>query len=519
MDEIVLKVENLSKVFPKVVANKDIGFALHKGEILAVLGENGAGKSTLMNCICGLYKPTIGDIYIKGEKVEFESSEDSEKKGIGMVHQHFMLINTLTVAENVFLGLSQGVTPFINIKKVEREVKALSDQYGFGINPKDKVGGLSVGVQQKVEILKILYRKADIIILDEATAVLTPQESKDLFEIVNKLVQEGKSVLMITHKMDEVMDYADRVLVLRDGEMAGLVTRRETLPDGEKIVRNITPKELANMMVGREVILKFDRKPSVREETLLQVQDLEVFDDKKIRRVKDISFSLHAGEILGIAGVDGNGQIELAEAVTGLRRFSKGSVTFGGDEQKNVRIRDAYAKGLSYIPQDRQQTGLILNLSVDSNLLLQGIGQPPYSKHGIIQHAQVKRHGEEMIAGYNVKAPSGAVPVKELSGGNQQKVILARELDRAPKVLVAVQPTRGLDIGATEFVREKLLAEKEKGMGILLVSTELEEILAISDRIAVIHEGRFMGILPNNGSTSIEEIGLMMAGMSVKVGA
>lgn len=507
MEEIVLKLDKITKIFPKVVANENVSFDLKKGEVLAILGENGAGKSTLMNCVCGLYQPTSGDIYINGEKVIFENSEDSVKMGIGMVHQHFMLIDTLTVAQNICLGLKTGKTPFIDIKRVEREVQALSDQYGFGVNPRDMVQGLSVGVQQKVEILKTLYRKADIIILDEATAVLTPQESKELFEIVNKLVAEGKSVMMITHKMDEVMTYSDRVVVLRDGKLAGVVNRED-----------VTPKELANMMVGREVFMKFNRTPVTASNVILEVENLEVFDDKKIPRVKDISLSLKDGEILGIAGVDGNGQLELVEAITGLRPFTKGSVTVAGKKHTHIKIKDMYKEGMSHIPQDRHARGLVLDLSVDDNLVLENIKEAPYSRGGVINHKAVKEHGEKMIKDFNIKTADGRIPVKELSGGNQQKVILAREIDRDPKILMAVQPTRGLDIGATEFVRNKLLAEKENGTGILLISTELEEILAISDRIAVIHEGRFMGVFDNDKTISIDEIGLMMAGIKKEKG-
>lgn len=499
--ETVLKVENLSKIFPKVVANDNISFDLKKGEIVAILGENGAGKSTLMNCLYGIYHPTKGDIYIKGEKVKLTKIEDAEALGIGMVHQHFMLVEELTVAENVILGRKTGKTPYLDLKKVEKAVKKLSDRYNFGLDPKSKIKDLSVGTRQRVEILKMLYRNADILILDEATAVLTPQETVELFKTLKNFVNEGKSVLMITHKLEEVMELADRVVVLIDGKMAGIVNRVDT-----------NPRKLANMMVGRDVLMDFNIKPVEHDEFKLQVKNLVVKDNHGLERIKNLSFEIKKGEILGVAGVDGNGQAELAEALTGLMKIDSGEIVIGDEVFKHIKPKKIYENGISHIPQDRHERGLVLDMSVNENLALEGIAHSPFSKKGIIDFKYLRSHGKAMVHDYNIKCYDGDCPTKELSGGNQQKVIVAREIDRKPEIIIAVQPTRGLDIGATEFVRNKLLEEKQRGAAVLLISTELEEILMVSNRIAVIHEGEFMGIIDNK-NVDILELGLMMTGM------
>ncbi|MDD2371825.1 MAG: ABC transporter ATP-binding protein [Firmicutes bacterium] len=499
--ETVLKVENLSKIFPKVVANDNVSFDLKKGEIVAILGENGAGKSTLMNCLYGIYHPTKGDIYIKGEKVKLTKIEDAEALGIGMVHQHFMLVEDLTVAENIILGRKTGITPYLDLKKVEKAVKELSDRYNFGLNPKSKIKDLSVGTRQRVEILKMLYRNADILILDEATAVLTPQETVELFKTLKHFVDEGKSILMITHKLEEVMELADRVVVLIDGKMAGSVNRVDT-----------NPRQLANMMVGRDVLMDFDIKPVVHDNLILQVKNLTVKNNHGLEKIKNLSFEIKQGEILGVAGVDGNGQAELAEALTGLMKIDKGEIVIGEKVFTHLKPKMIYEQGMSHIPQDRHERGLVLDMTVNENLALEGISHVPFSYNGIIDFKYIKSHGKAMIKDYNIKCYDGSCPTKELSGGNQQKVIVAREIDRKPNIIIAVQPTRGLDIGATEFVRNKLLEEKERGAAVLLISTELEEILMVSNRIAVIHEGEFMGVIDNK-NVDILELGLMMTGM------
>ena len=499
--ETVLKVENLSKIFPKVVANDNVSFDLKKGEIVAILGENGAGKSTLMNCLYGIYHPTKGDIYIKGEKVKLTRIEDAEALGIGMVHQHFMLVDELTVAENIILGRKTGKTPYLDLKKVEKAVKELSDKYNFCINPKSKIKDLSVGTRQRVEILKMLYRNANILILDEATAVLTPQETVQLFKTLKHFVDEGKSILMITHKLEEVMELADRVVVLIDGKVSGTVNRADT-----------NPRQLANMMVGRDVLMDFNIKPVVHDNLILQVKNLTVKDYHGLERIKNLSFGIKKGEILGVAGVDGNGQAELAEALTGLIKIDNGEIVIGEEVFTHLKPKMIYEKGMSHIPQDRHERGLVLDMTVNENLAIEGIAHKPFSKNGIIDFKYMKSHGKAMIKDYNIKCYDGECPTKELSGGNQQKVIVAREIDRQPKIIIAVQPTRGLDIGATEFVRNKLLEQKERGAAVLLISTELEEILMVSNRIAVIHEGEFMGIIENK-NVDILELGLMMTGM------
>lgn len=496
----VLRMEGITKIFPKVIANQDVTIDLEEGEVHALLGENGAGKSTLMNCLYGLYRQDEGKIYVRGEEVEINKSEDAIRLGIGMVHQHFMLVPELTVAENIILGLKSAREPFLNLSAAEKRIQELSDQYNFGIDPKAKVKTLSVGMQQRVEILKVLYRKADILILDEATAVLTPQEVQDLFAVVKQLTREGKSILIITHKLEEVMNLSNRVTVLRDGKVVGNVRTEET-----------DPNQLANMMVGRDVLFNYCEKDTTAGEVRMAARGLTVIDKKGVKRVKNLTFELHSGEILGIAGVDGNGQIELSEALTGMIPFQEGTVEIGGKQFTHLKPRDVYESGVSHIPQDRQHTGLVMQLPIKMNLILTDHYKEPYSKNMVINEKVVTRHGEDMIREYRIKAPGGEVPARELSGGNQQKIILAREICREPDILVAVQPTRGLDIGATEFVRQKLIDQRDRGSAVLLVSTELDEILQVADRVAVMYEGEFMGVFCK-GEATISEIGLMMAG-------
>ena len=497
----VLVLEKITKKFTKVIANKEISMNLHKGEVLALLGENGAGKTTLMNCVCGLYKPTSGKIYVNGAEVEIHGCENATKLGIGMIHQHFMLVPELSVAENVILGINRPKDFFLKIGEVENEVQRLSELYNFGIDPKALVKNLPIGMQQRVEIIKTLYRKAEIIILDEATAVLTPSEARELYGIVKKLAKEGKSIIVITHKLEEVMEMADRIIVLRDGKYIGSTLKKDT---------NV--KELATMMVGREVLFNFKERTNSIGEVRMQVEGLTVFNKFAIKKLDNISFSLHAGEILGVAGVDGNGQLELSEALTGMMDFQKGKITINGKVKEKFSTMESYNNNVSHIPQDRQATGLIMERSIAENLVLSDYRKIPFSQKGLMQKKAVREHGKKMIDEYTIKAANEGVLVKELSGGNKQKVILAREIARRPDILIAVQPTRGLDIGATEFVRQKLLDERNRGVGVLLISTELEEILQISDRIAVIFKGEFMGILDKN-CTDIGEIGMLMAGV------
>ncbi len=497
---IVLKMEGITKIFPKVIANDHISITLHKGEVHALLGENGAGKSTLMNCLYGLYRPDEGKIFIKDREVVIQNSDDAIKNGIGMVHQHFMLIPELTVTENIILGLRQSRAPLLDIDEAGRKIKELSERYHFNINPHEKIKNLSVGMQQRVEILKVLYREAEILVLDEATAVLTPQEVRELFGVIRKLVQEGRSVLIITHKLEEVMGLSDVVTVLRDGKVVGNVITKKT-----------DPKELARMMVGRDVLFDFHERHAEVGKPIMSVNDISVTDKKGVRKLRNLSFSLHKGEILGIAGVDGNGQVELSEVITGMLPFTGGNITIKGESFGALNPRIVYEQGVSHIPQDRQHTGLVLGMSLMKNLILTDYYHAPYSKNNIIDYDLVDDHAADMIKQYNIKAPTTETIASELSGGNQQKIILARELCREPDILIAVQPTRGLDIGATEFLRQKLIDQRDNGSAVLLISTELEEILQVADRIAVIHEGQFMGIVRKN-EVDINELGLMMAG-------
>ncbi len=498
---VALKMENITKKFPRVIANENVSIQLNTGEIHALLGENGAGKSTLMNCLYGMYQPEEGCVYINGEKVNIRNSEDAIRLGIGMVHQHFMLIPQLTVTENIILGLKSKKEPLLDVKNAAKEIKKLSDKYGFNLDPNAYIKDLPVGIQQRVEILKVLYRKANILILDEATAVLTPQEVKELFAVVRKLADEGKSILMIVHKLEEVMEICDAVTVLRDGKVAGNVNVADT-----------NPNALAKMMVGREVILNNEKKPCNLKEIALSVKELVVKNRHGKNVVNGVSFDVRGGEILGVAGVDGNGQIELSEAVTGLLKYSKGKILIHGAEVKRHNTKSFIDMNVSHIPQDRQQTGLVMDFDIKENLVLQHFCKRPYSRLGVLDRKAIKEHADVMIKKYNIKAAGSDVKLNTLSGGNQQKVILAREIDRKPDILVAVQPTRGLDIGATEFVRKQIIDQRDGGTAVFLVSTELDEILSLSDRIAVIHDGKFMGIV-ENGSVTVEEIGLMMAGI------
>ena len=503
MSEVLL-LENITKEFPKVVANKNVSLRLEKGEVHALLGENGAGKTTLLNCVCGLFRPTSGQIYIGGKPTTIESCMDAVNHGIGMVHQHFMLVPELTVAENVILGLKRDKDFFVRIDLVNKEVQELSDRYHFNLDPKALIKDLPVGMQQRVEILKTIYRQANIIILDEATAVLTPQEAEELFHIVENLTAKGKSVILITHKLSEVMRLADMVTVLRDGEVVGTVEKSKT-----------NENDLARMMVGRDVLFDFTRGPAHNQTTKLKVSDVTAIDSTGITRISGLSFSLHSGEILGVAGVDGNGQRELSEVLTGMMPFVDGTIELEGKVFKKLSTKESYRNSISHIPQDRQHTGLIMDRTIEKNLILADYWRPDYSRRGLLDHGKIRAHAQDMIEQFNIKTSGSMASMKELSGGNQQKVVLARELSRGPEILIAVQPTRGLDIGATEFVRQKLIDERDRGTAVLLISTELEEILQIADRIAVLYKGEFMGIVKNQ-DVNINELGLMMAGVRQK---
>jgi len=500
MDAIALQAKNISKHFPGVLANDHINFDLRKGEIHTLLGENGAGKTTLMNILDGIYYPDEGEIYLNGKRVDIRSPFEATKNGIGMIHQHFMLVDTLTVLENVILGLeSQGF--YLDKKNISEKIAEISKKYNLDINPYAKIWQLSVGEQQRVEIIKTLFRGAEILIMDEPTAVLTPQESNTLFEILKRMTKEGKSIIFISHKLDEVMKISDRITVLRKGKLAGTVNTKE-----------INQKELAMMMVGREVLFKLNRKPLNRKGEILKIEGLETYNDKGIKILKEINFSIYGGEIFGLAGVSGNGQKELAEVISGLRRATRGKVCVKGEDVTNFYPKVITKKGVNYIPSDRLKVGLVPNLNTVENAILRRYDKEPISRGIFLNYEEAAKYTRELVKQFNIMVPRENVPVKFLSGGNLQKLILAREIREEPALLIAVHPSRGLDVGATEFIRKKLLEERDQGVAILLISEDLEELLMISDRIGVIYEGEIEGIVDID-SADINEIGLMMAGV------
>ena len=495
----VLQARNITKKFPGVLANDHINFDLKKGEIHTLLGENGAGKSTLMNILDGIYYPNEGEIYIKGKKAHIRSPFDSMRHGIGMIHQHFMLVDTLTVLENVVLGLKdQGF--FINKKQIATKILEISDRYNFDLKPFSKIWQLSVGEQQRVEIVKMLFRGANILILDEPTAVLTPQESEALFRILKRMKNEGKSIIFISHKLDEVMEISDRITVLRKGKVVGTVDKNET-----------NSVELAKMMVGREVLFRLQRKPLERGKEVLKVEDVETYNDRGIKILNKIGLTVHKGEIFGLAGIAGNGQKELAQVITGLRKTTNGKVYLLGKDITNQHPLVIANSGTNYIPPDRLKVGLVPNLSSIDNVILRRYRKNPIGSGILINYKKAREYTESLIDKFNIMVPRIDAPVKLLSGGNMQKLLLAREISENPSLLIAVHPTRGLDIGATEFIRKKLLEVRDSGMAVLLISEDLDEILMISDRIGVIYEGRITGIMDAKNA-DVHKIGLLMAG-------
>ena len=498
----ILEAKAITKRFPGVLANDQVQFELQQGQVHALLGENGAGKTTLMNILYGLHQPDSGEIRINGSPTLFHSPNDAIAVGIGMVHQHFMLIPVFTVAENIMLGYEtvKGLT--LDRRGVAARVRELSHQYGLDVNPDALVEELPVGVQQRVEIVKALYRKAKILILDEPTAVLTPQEADDLFKIMRKLAAQGVSIIFITHKLKEVLAVSDQITVMRAGRVVGSAIPQET-----------DEAHLAAMMVGREVILTVDKAEAQPKDVVLQVDQLHVMDNRGVESVKGVSLEVCSGEILGIAGVQGNGQTELAEAITGLRASSSGKILINDLDQTNLPPRRLIENGLAHIPEDRQRHGLVLSYPVADNLVLCTYYQPPYARRGVIQNGAVDENARGLVKRFDVRTPSPYVPTSTLSGGNQQKVIVARELSRPIKVLVANQPTRGLDVGSIEYIHSQIVAMRDQGIGVLLISAELDEIMALSDRIAVMYHGQIVAVLPANEATR-EQLGLLMAGGS-----
>lgn len=506
---IILEAKGITKKFPGVLANDNVNFDLHKGEIHALLGENGAGKSTLMNVLYGLYKPDEGDVLVEGNQMVLNSSRDAIKHGIGMVHQHFMLVPVFTVTENIMLGAetdhraAPNELPLAKLDRAEvaQKVRDLSHQYGLEVDPNAVVGDLSVGVQQRVEIVKALYRKANILILDEPTAVLTPQEADDLFRIMHELTDKGVSIVFITHKLKEVLKVADRITVMRAGRVVGSANPKES-----------NEQKLASLMVGREVILTVQKKPAEPKEDMLVVNDLRVKDVRGLEAVRGVSFIVRAGEVLGLAGVQGNGQTELAEALSGLRASESGQFSIGGHNLTGKPPRQITEAGLADIPEDRQRHGLVLGYTIADNLALCDYYHMPFSKGVVIQQNQVDANARKLIEDYDVRTPSPYIAAGKLSGGNQQKVIVARELSRPVKLVLASQPTRGLDVGSIEYIHKQIIAMRDRGVAVLLVSAELDEILSLSDRIAVMYRGEIVTTVDRK-DTSREQLGLLMAGV------
>ena len=496
----VVRMENITKVFPGVVANHRINLEVEVGEVHALLGENGAGKTTLMNILYGLHQPEEGNIYLRGRRVSFQSPRDAIREGIGMVHQHFTLVPSLTALEKIILGLRSPREPFLDLEGSRRRVEELAKRYGLAIDPDARVWQLSVGAQQRVEVINALYRKAQFIILDEPTSVLTPQEARGLFRTLRTVAAEGHSVIFISHKLDEVMEVADRITVLRDGRVVSTVDKRET-----------DKYHLAQMMVGREVLLQVTKGPPKLGEVALEVQGLKARNNRGLPALNDVSFSLREGEILGVAGVDGNGQTELAEVITGLRRATGGRLLIYGRDMANRSPREMMEAGLGHIPEDRQGMGLIMDFSLSENLILQSYHRFPFARRGFLNLRAIEETARDLLLNYDVRPAIKGLKAAHLSGGNQQKLIIARQFHLNPRILVAVYPTRGLDIGATEYVYEQLLKSRDRGTAILFISNDLEEILSLSDRIAVMYEGRIVGIVPGE-EANVEEIGLMMAG-------
>lgn len=496
-----VEMKSITKVFGSFTANDSIDLTVHRGEIHALLGENGAGKSTLMNILYGLYMPTQGRISIYGKEVNIHNPNDAIRLGIGMVHQHFMLIPPFTVAENIVLGSEpmKGIGQ-VDMKKAIQDVEELSKRYGLYVDPKARVMDITVGMQQRVEILKALYRGAEILILDEPTAVLTPQEIGELIDIMHNLTQQGKTIILITHKLKEIKEAADFCTIIRRGKYIDTVKVDDT-----------TQEQLAAMMVGREVNFTVDKAPAVMGEDVLSIEDLRATNNRGVTVLKGLNLKVKKGEILGIAGIDGNGQSELVEVITGLRRADSGSVRINGKEILNQTPRTIMEAGVYNIPEDRQRRGLVLDFTVAENMILQNYNKPRFAKKGKLIEGNIRQFAKELIETFDVRPTNEQLKARSLSGGNQQKVIIAREVTNDPDLLIATQPTRGLDVGAIEFVHKSLVQQRDKGKGVLLVSFELDEIISVSDRIAVIYEGEIVGIIDAKDADE-KQIGLMMAG-------
>jgi len=495
---VALRMEGITKRFPGVLANDQISLDCREGEVLGLLGENGAGKTTLMNILYGLHQPDSGQILINGRQVKIDSPAKAIHVGIGMVHQHFMLVEALTALENVILGIPSDHAPFLDLAPARSRLERLCDEYGLHVDPSTEVWRMPVGEQQWLEILKALYRNARLLVLDEPTSVLTPDEGEQLFKAIRKLTAEGRSVIFISHKLSEVLEITDRITVIRDGRVVGTLQTRDA-----------TQLELARMMVGRPVMMGRKPRPAVtKKEPVLVMENVSANDDRGLPALRDFSLTIHSGEIVGVAGVDGNGQRELAECIAGLRKRTGGSIRIHGRAVDRVMDDPSF---VGYVPEDRQKTGLLLDLSVAENLVIKDFWRPAYSKGGVLSYRTIREHARRMITAYNIRTPSGEVQVKHLSGGNQQKVVVARELNAGPVLDVTSQATRGLDLGAVESVHDTLLGERKRGAAVLFISTELQEVMSLSDRIIVLFRGRVMGEVEGDGA-DVSTIGQLMLG-------
>ena len=500
----VVEMKNITKRFPGIIANKNINFDLEKREIHVLLGENGAGKTTLMNILYGIYTQDEGDIFINGSKIKIKNPKDAISNGIGMVHQHFMLVHNFTVMENIVLGCEPVKSGIIFDKKSAfKKVKEIIDKYEFNIDPEVKIEDISVGQQQKVEILKILYRGADIIILDEPTAVLIPSEIKELEIIMKNLTKEGKSIILITHKLKEVMSMSDRVTIIRRGELIDTLNTKDTSID-----------ELANLMVGRPVNLNVYKQGENKLSKILEVKDLKAKDSRWVNVLKGVSFNVQSGEIFGIAGVAGNGQSELVEVITGIRKCYSGKIIFDGENIENLTPREIIDKKISSIPEDRHKTGLILQHSLYENSILGMQNDKKFKKGMFLDYKSIRKHALDIIEEFDVRTVSENVEASKLSGGNQQKLIVGREIYKNPKLIIAVQPTRGLDIGAIEYIHKRLIKERDSGKAVLLISLELDEVLGLSDRIGVMYDGNIVKVL-DRCEFDENKVGVLMAGGSI----
>ncbi|MDV5106466.1 ABC transporter ATP-binding protein [Clostridium perfringens] len=502
--EYVVEMLNIRKEFPGIVANDNITLQLRKGEIHALLGENGVGKSTLMGILFGMNQPDKGVIKVRGKEVKITNPNVANDLGIGMVHQHFKLVENFTVTQNIVLGCEPKILFGLgmDLNKATKRIEELSKQYGLNVDPNAKIENISVGMQQRVEILKMLYRDADVLILDEPTAVLTPQEIDELIKIMKNLINEGKSIIIITHKLKEIKVTADRCTVIRRGRYIGTVD-----------VKTTSEVEMAKMMVGREVSFKVNKKPAKPGDVVLDIKNLSVKNNKKVLGLKDFSIDVRAGEIVGIAGVEGNGQSELIEAITGLRKSESGTINFKNKDITRESIRNRINSGIAHIPEDRHKRGLVLDYTIEENMVLEVYDKKPFSNKGLLNKKEIKKYAEKIIDEFDVRSGEGVESIaRSLSGGNQQKAIIGREIELNPELLIARQPTRGLDVGSIEYIHKRLVEQRDSGKAVLLVSLELDEILNVSDRIAIINNGELIGVV-NADETNENEVGLMMVGI------